>query len=256
MNMLKTILSPYPQNSDVSLDGSVLSFRSWLETKPADAISVDLSVVVAEISQDHGVITVGSKNGSLFAVQTTEYSVNVKGANQASSDGVVRQDTPIAVFRSLGGQGYPGVVVLTPYRGCSLNECSLYFFDSSGTAEYPATDSSPACVYGSVSLTQDGAPLVASVVGLLPQYLATWLPISFSGGTQIPAGGTLSLTVVAPDGPEVYLEAMAGSLSRSRARNGDIVTLNAIELAPGTRIRIKAGYKYWPGKSDFFVDVV
>ena len=256
MNLLKTVLNPYPANSDIHIAGSILSFKFWIENPPADAFTVDLATVVSELSQDHGVIPVGLKDDASFWVETISYSVLVRGPSKASPEGVVRQDTPLAIFKSLGGVGYPAVVVLTPFRGCSLNDCSLYFFGSSGTGEYPATDRTPACSYGSVSISIDGSPLVAQTVGLLPQYLNTWLPISFSGGSEVPSGGSLALTVIAPDGPEVYLEATAGTLSRARARNGDVVVLHAADLPPGTRARIKAGYKYWPGKTDFMVDVI
>ena len=256
MQMLKTILSPYPGNASIEIEGTTLGFTIDSYGEPATPLVVDLAEIVAKYSQDHGVIAIGQKGDQLLVVETTAISVGYRGSPYVGTYNLARRDSPLAVYRSLGGPSYPAILLLTPYRGCALDDCSLFFFDSSETASYPAFDRVPSYTYGRVDISVDGETLVAQTVGLPPSFLSGWLPISLTGPTGVGAGGSISLVVSAPPGTEVYLEALAGSLSRSRARSGDVVTLSAIDLPPGTRVRIKAGYKYWPGKTDVEIEVV
>lgn len=241
MRFLKTTLSDVTINPIIALVGSQLTYCLDPSAQEPTTHEVALDDVVAKYSQDHGVIAVGEAGSAVLTVETTAISVGYRGSPFVDTRGTARRDSPLAVYRSLsGGYGWPATFILTPHKGCPLADCTLFF----------------CTVAGQGTITVDGQPLDAEDAPLLPAYLREWQPISFTGGTQVQAGGSLALTVAAPAGPEVYLEALAGSLSRIRARDGDVVTLMATDLAPGAQIRIKAGYKYWPGQTDFIVDVV
>lgn len=255
MIYLKHTVEAYPQQLKFSLDGDVLTYSFSLEDGVAPHV-VDLREVVRDFSQDHGVIAVGEKDGRPLVVETTTLSYANRSLRTLNEAGNAWRSSPLAAYRDAGTTFYPACMLLTPLKGCDVDDCTLYLFGSPGTITYPQTDLSPERTVGQTQVSVNGQPLSASPAPRLAEFLTSWLPISLTGGSQVAAGGSLALTVVGPDGPEIYLEAMAGSLSRSRARNGDVVVLHATDLTPGTQARIKAGYKYWPGKTDLMVDVV
>lgn len=239
--MLKTTLASYPGSSTVSLDGSTVTFSiAGVEAEPTEVVA-DLAEIVATYSQDHGVIAVGEKAGTLLAVETTAISVGYRGSPFVDTHNTARRDSALAVYRSLGGGAYPALFILTPYRGCSLDECSLYFFEESQPEN--------------AQVTVNGQALVAQEIARLADHLAAWMPISFSGPSSVAVGERAELTLSCPDHVEVYLEATAGVLSRSRARNGDMVRLDLSDLSSGAVARVKAGYKFWPGKTDYEIAI-
>lgn len=243
MEMFKTTLAPYPGRASVDLNGSTLTFSISSADAEGESVELvaDLSEIVSTYSQDHGVIAVGEKEGTLLVAETTAISVGYRGSPLVDTHYTARRDSALAVYRSLGGGAYPAVFILTPHRGCSLDECSLYFFESSEPED--------------VQVTVNGQALAAQEIARLSDRIAAWMSISFAGPSSVSAGQHAELTLSCPDDVEVYLEATAGVLSRARARNGDIVHLDLSNLATGTTARIKAGYKFWPGKTDYEVVV-
>ena len=238
MNIIKTTLASYTGSATISLAGSTLTFSMPIGDEEAPVLVANLSEIISKYSQDHGVIAVGQKDGNLLVAETTAISVGYRGSPFVGEYNTARRDSALAVYRSLGVAGYPAIFILTPYRGCSLEECTLYFFDS---ADF--------------EVTVNGQPLAGQEIERLADYLATWLPISFTGPATVSVGQHAELTVSCPDNVEVYLEATAGILNRSRAKNGDAVHLDLSELSAGTVARIKAGYKFWPGKTDYAITV-
>lgn len=249
-----TVVS-YPQQLRFSLDGDLLTYSFSLE-EGEPSHTVNLRDVVRDYSQDHGVIAIGDNKGRPVVVEVTTLSYANRSLRNLNEDGTAWRSSPLAAYRDVSSTFYPACMILTPFKGCDLDSCTLYFFGSPGTITYPATNLSPAATIGQTQVSVNGEPLSAAPAPRLTEFLNSWLPISLVGGSQVAVGGSLALTVVAPDEPEVYLEALAGTLSRSRARNGDVVVLNAANLVPGTTARIKAGYKYWPGKIELSVDVI
>jgi len=238
MNIIKTTLASYTGSATINLTGSTLTFSMSIGEEDAPEIVANLSEIISKYSQDHGIIAVGQKDGNLLVAETTAISVGYRGSPFIGEYNTARRDSALAVYRSLGTTGYPAIFILTPYRGCSLEECTLYFFES---ADF--------------EVTVNGQPLAGEEIERLADYLATWLPISFAGPTTVSAGGQVELTLACPDHVEVYLESTAGILNRSRAKNGDIVRLDLDDLPASTVARIKAGYKFWPGKIDYSITV-
>ena len=97
-------------------------------------------------------------------------------------------------------------------------------------------------------ITSEGSALVAEDGPVIGAFLQTWLPITLEGDGSVNAGQATAFKVRAPEGAVVFLEATAGVLNRSRAINGDVVTLDANGLRSGETLRIKAGYRFWPSK--------
>lgn len=242
MNFLKTTIASVSIDHNVSIDGNSMTYCLNPTAESPITSSVNLADVVARSSQDHGVIAVGENAGEALVVETTAISIGYRGSPFVNTYGAARRDSPLSVYRSFTPEsfGWPATFILTPYRGCALSDCTLFFCVAEGQG----------------TITVDGQPLNAQEAPLLPAYLKTWQPISFTGGNQVSSGGSIQLTVVAPQGTEVYLEALAGTLSQIRARNGDTVVFSAIDLPAGMQARIKAGYRYWPGQTDFIVNVV
>ncbi len=238
MPTLKTALASYTGSAAVSLSGSSLTFSMTIGDEEPVQLTADLQDIVSRYSQDHGIIAVGQKDSALLAVETTAISVGYRGSPFVDTHGTARRDSALAVYRSLGDGGYPAMFILTPYRGCSFQECTLYFFEG---ADF--------------DVTVNGQPLVAEEIERLTDFLGAWLPISFAGPTTASVGGQVELTLSCSDHVEVYLEATAGVLNRSRARDGDVVRLDLSGIPAGATARVKAGYKFWPGKVDYEITV-
>lgn len=223
-----------------SLIGSALTYRIGEEASPVEC-AVDLLDVIAKFSQDHGVIAIGSKNGEAFVVETTAISIGLRGSPFVETNGLARRDTPMGVYRSFtDASAVPVCYLLTPRKGCALDEATVYWFFNQGVTD----------------IIVDGSPLIADDAPIMPELLAEWLPIALEGPDAVPADGSAGFTVHAPVGTEVHLEATAGTLSRARARDGDAVVLTALGLTPGATARIKAGYKFWPSKIERTVSVM
>ncbi len=88
-----------------------------------------------------------------------------------------------------------------------------------------------------------------------------------SGPESVAAGSEATLTVRIEDvngepinrTATVYLEAVAGVLSKSRVvAEGGVATfpVYATGLAPGEKVRVKVGWKYFAGVDDLTVAVV
>lgn len=239
MTHIKFVTLAVQQQVRASLVGSVLTYRIGEETDSVE-YEFDLCDVIAKFSQDHGVIAIGSKEGEAFVVETTAISIGLRGSPYVETNGLARRDTPMGVYRSFAGPGgFPVCYLLTPRKGCALDEVTVYWFFNQGVTD----------------ITVDGSPLIADGAPIMPELLAEWLPIALEGPDAVPADGSAGFTVRAPVGAEVHLEATAGTLSRARARDGDAVVLTALGLTPGATARIKAGYKFWPSKIERTVTV-
>jgi hypothetical protein len=85
--------------------------------------------------------------------------------------------------------------------------------------------------------------------------------LAISGPDTIRAGETATFTIDAGGDTmrsELHLEATAGYLAIRRLRPADNSTfiLRALDLAPGSEIRLKAGFRVWPGLAEKTVRVV
>ncbi|NCV87762.1 MAG: hypothetical protein EBW14_18300, partial [Oxalobacteraceae bacterium] len=84
---------------------------------------------------------------------------------------------------------------------------------------------------------------------------------------RIAADGQASISIRLEDASEqpirrqatVYLEAVSGVLSRLRVTTNDgvaTVPVFANGLSPGDKVRVKAGWKYFPGVDDVTLEVI
>jgi hypothetical protein len=88
-----------------------------------------------------------------------------------------------------------------------------------------------------------------------------------SAPSTIAADGQATITIQLEDAAEqpierqatVYLEAVSGVLPRARVTTTQgtaAVPVFATGLRPGEKVRIKAGWKYFPGVDDISLEVV
>ena len=71
--------------------------------------------------------------------------------------------------------------------------------------------------------------------------------IKIEGPEKAPPDKYVDLTANCISGGDIYLEATAGLLNRSRAKSGQRIQLDTRGLEAGEELVIKAGYKFWPG---------
>jgi hypothetical protein len=55
---------------------------------------------------------------------------------------------------------------------------------------------------------------------------------------------------------EIYLETTKGIINYSRVYSGTSITLSSSNLSVGDEIKLKAGFKYWSGKTEKIINVV
>lgn len=123
--------------------------------------------------------------------------------------------------------------LLTPYKGCTLNEATLLLYDD-----------------GKLNLSELSIDLQVE-----ERYLA-YQQIAIDGPTAVAAGGTISLDILqAIPGTTIYLETTSGLLNRARLTNSNTVQFIAQGLEPGETVKIKAGYKYWSGDAEHFITI-
>lgn len=262
MKVIQHILESHPFNVIAHIKGSVINYDVDVNVSESNLLTVDLAEVVAKYSQDHGCIAIGKKDGVPFVIETTAITLYYRGSPFVDTNGTARRDTPLSVYRgAIGVQSYPVGYLMTPFKGCSLADCTFYAFDSANITNIPVdaggeAPAGQATTRGSVVFTVDGETLNTPSVELTPAWLNNWLPITLQGAASIAAGENSTYTVIAPEGTTVYLEAVVGSIDRARAVNGDVVTFSAGTLQPGTTGRIKAGYKYWEGSSNTEIAIV
>lgn len=96
-----------------------------------------------------------------------------------------------------------------------------------------------------------------------------WPGLSLDAPAQLPADGFAEVTVQLVDGgsktplpetgPQVYLESDAGYLPKRRITLTDgraVLRIGALGLAPGDRLHLKAGWRYYPGLAEAEIVIV
>lgn len=232
MNHKKYTQSDLATAIQSSLNGTTLEF-SFQEDEKTVSVLVDLVDIISTHSQDHGIIAIGAKDGKALVLETTAVSVDLRGSAFADPIGVARRDTPLGVYRLFTGKAdFPLCYLMTPFKGCGIDDVTIYWFVNDGVTE----------------ITVDGQPLQAQSAEIMPNLIASWLPVTLQGPSSIEAGQSAQFVVHAPENTVVYLETTAGTLDRTRAVDGETVVLSTIAQTGATTGKIKAGYKYWPAK--------
>lgn len=134
--------------------------------------------------------------------------------------------------------GTPIVTVATPYKGCSIDEADvIVFIDKSVDA-----------------LGWDFTKQIQSFTPYLAQDFVR--PITINGPGTIKVGEAGVFQVSAPHSQQVvYLESTAGILNRQRISGSGSVRLDTIGLSAGETIKLKAGYRYWPGDAEKLIQI-
>ena len=240
MKILKYLIPENTQKAVVTIVGGTLSFDFGPEID-GPIYTVDLNEIISKHSQDHGCIAFGKKAGKLLILETTGNSKLHRSSPFDVPQNSARSDTPMSTYAEVGGVGRPIGYLLTPIKNCDLNDCTFYFF----------TD-----VAGLINITIDGRAIDSETEEMLPTLLNNWLPISLIGDGAVQQGQSVSFVIDAPVGADIFLEATAGALSHTRAVSGSVVTVMAARNQVGDVIRVKAGYRNWPGKAEKIFAVV
>jgi len=130
--------------------------------------------------------------------------------------------------------------LLTPYKHCRLEDTTLVLRDD-----------------GCVDLSSITFDAEVSYVDnqFEPYRFFKWIGINSPSSAEV--GSIVELEVTPPfSQPDIYLEATAGSLNRSRLKGSKTALLNTTGLSVGEKIKVKVGYKFWPGESEVFIDLV
>lgn len=243
MKLLKYALPNPPRSAFVRLNGRVLSYDVG-DSVYEVVHTVDLAEVVSALSQDSGCIAVGIKGGMGFSVETTALTHGVRGTIHTLKQGRIKRDTPMAAYMAATGEGnQPIAFIFTPFRGCALEDVMVYLLVSGPDAT------------NKIDILVDGEPVVADSAGLANDILHGYQPITLSQVSHPGAGKVVEFTVAAGPSTTVYLDCLGGSVNKTRAVDGDSIKWDLSSLVSGTTARVKAGYKYWPGKTDLEVTV-
>ena len=226
--------------------------------------TVDLTELVSTMAVDHGCVAIGLlPNGGSVAQELTSITVQylnapnvtlpvtighvnhglvtsrpseIKSSMLADRTNILNAWAQITLSTEV-----PIALLLTPFAGCTLDDCTLVFYMNANRRSLSIN-----------SITVNDLP----DIGRVPDYLASWMPIAIDGPATIPAGGSAEYVITAPANTSVFLETVNGYCANSRVQNGDTITVDAVGLQPGSKIRIKAGYRFWPVAGSAIIDVI
>ncbi|CAB5238725.1 hypothetical protein UFOVP375_7 [uncultured Caudovirales phage] len=234
----------------MELNGSSLSVYVRKNQVESDQ-SFDLDQIVAQYSEDHGCVALGVSEKWFAWKETTRvsYLYRMPAGRSFSSEFVignaVKDDgtqsgshnvaSPAWVLAQDGH--YPLLFILTPYKGCSLSDCTII---------WKAIEGQP----NAAQFLIDGVSQASVVpVSSIKEYLSSWLPISLSGPDTISAGASAQYAISCEVPSDIYITASCGFINRAVAKSGQSLTIDTRGLQPGEKIEIKLGYKWWPGAS-------
>ncbi|MFN4282442.1 MAG: hypothetical protein ACK4NA_07365 [Alphaproteobacteria bacterium] len=221
----------------------------------------DLSEVIEKYAEDHGCIALCYSPkfpDELIWHETTRFSYAERMPSNRSYTSIMEiglsvNDTPNARGRHNAASpawvlkqrlgATPFLYLLTPVRGCSVEDAIVVFH---GADNEPGTPEKNRTTH---DILVDGKRTSPPPLPSLKMFLETWLPIGIDGPGQIDATTSADFHIAAPEGATVHLEATAGIINRSQARNGQRFTLDTRGLDAGDHIEIRAGYKFWSGVS-------
>jgi hypothetical protein len=251
-----------PANSMVNLSAGILNVEvSWLNKDKRISRSYDLAKVIKAYGEDHGCVALcwsPKFPDDLIWHETTRFScseriasdrsytsvmetgpslkdtLNTKGRhNAASPSWVLRQRLDATSF----------LYVLTPSRGCAVEDAILIFHDVENDPETPLNNKTRH------RLVVDKKSFVPPALESLKMFLETWLVIEINGPEKAAPDTLVEISATGQSGGEIYIDASAGILNRSRAKSGQRILLDTRGLETGDEIVIKTGYKFWPGIS-------
>lgn len=131
----------------------------------------------------------------------------------------------------------PIVLVATPYKGCSLDDCTVFVLSDDGT-------------------THEGFEFEAETP-LLGHFLRgdlfdeTGIPdfmdkIKIFGPDTMDPDSVIELEVIPPyENQTVYIEYDGGYINKTKFTGSNRILIDSKFLSSGDQITVKAGYKYW-----------
>ncbi len=221
----------------------------------------DLGEIIGKYAEDHGCIALCYSPkfpGELIWHETTRFSYAERISSNRSYTSIMEigmsvNDTPNARGRHNAASpawvlkqrigATPFLYLLTPVRGCPVEDAIVVFH---GADNVPGTPDKNRTTH---EILVDGKRTSPPPLPSLKMFLESWLPIDIVGPDQVDATTSAEFSLAAPEGATVHLEATAGIINRSQARNGQRFTLDTRGLEAGDEIEIRAGYKFWSGVS-------
>jgi hypothetical protein len=141
----------------------------------------------------------------------------------------------------------PIVLVATPYKGCTLDDCTVFILCDDGT-------------------THEGfefdyeTPLLGHFIrGDL--FAETGIPnfmdkIQINGPSTMDANTTIELEIVPPyEQQTVYIEYDGGYINKIKFKGTNKIVLDSRLMSSGDQIKIKTGYKYWVSDNEKIITI-
>jgi hypothetical protein len=138
--------------------------------------------------------------------------------------------------------------IITPYIGCTLDECSLIYRSTIG-AEIGNTYAH--FVLNGNTFAYNTAPDSKS----MKTFMRNYLPITFNGPNTVSANSTAIYTVTANTQANLYLTVSSGTINRLKCKSGQTITLNTAGLSSGEIIELSGGYKFYPNTSKIDITI-
>lgn len=217
-----TLQLEFKNELDVRYNSFILNSAIDKKTLPSvNGLQVTYSFFWSDIlalSEDRGLVALRAKTGF------TEFYLD-----QIIATTFVNRRPIQTVFPD----GCPLVTVATPYKNCPIDEADIIVFMDK-------------------SVQPVGWEFARQIQSFTPyvqqQFVA---PITIAGPGVVQAGNAATFQVVAPHAKQtIYLEATAGILNRQRLLGSGTVRLDTTGLDAGETIKLKAGYRYWPGDAE------
>lgn len=170
----------------------------------------------------------------LYAYHTRQYSgpTNLTPLTLAK-----RQD--LLTYADENGLLFLGTV-LVPTRGASFDQLRIRV---NHHPDYPL-----------IGADAEALPAASALDSIAPR-------LTIAGPETVPAGEAAVFTIAADSGvpldSELHLETTAGYLAERRVRldRSPVFSVRALDLPPGAEIRLKAGFRHWPGLAEKIVRV-
>ena len=232
---------------------------SWSSKDRTIARSYDLATVIKAYGEDHGCIALcwsPKFPEELIWHETTRFSCLERIASDRSYSSIMEigpslRDTPTTKGRHNAASpswvlrqrldATAFLYLLTPAKNCTVEDAILIFHDVQNDPDTADIDKTIHRLL--VDKKVQSPPALES----LKLFLETWLVIKIEGPEKAPPNTYVDLTANCTSGGDIFLEATAGLLNRSRAKSGQRIQLDTRGLEAGEELVIKAGYKFWPG---------
>ena len=258
-----------PASTLCKISGGTLDIKvSWSTKDRTIARTYDLATVIRTYGEDHGCIALcwtPKFPDELIWHETTRFSYSERIASDRSYSSIMEigpslKDTstrkgrhnaasPSWVLRQrLDATAF--LYLLTPAKSCSVEDAILIFHDVQNDPDTADVDKT------SHRLLVDKKVQIPPALESLKMFMETWLVIKIEGPEKAPSDTYVALTANCSGGGDIYLDATAGVLNRSRAKSGQCIQLDTRGLEPGEELVIKAGYKFWPGISQKKIAII